>query len=63
MSYRLTPLPCLQAQDVEFDEAAVKDQVVDTFKHIKVVEWLKVCGNLRAQAACTWRKLEAISGG
>jgi hypothetical protein len=32
----------LQAQQLDYDEAAVRDQVVDTFKHVKVVEWLKV---------------------
>jgi hypothetical protein len=38
----LRPPLTLQAQQIEYDEAAVRDQVVDTYKHVKVVEWLKV---------------------
>lgn len=30
-----------EAQDIEYDEGAIRDQVIDTFKHVKVVEWLK----------------------
>lgn len=31
-----------EAQGVEYDEQAVRDQVLDTLKHIRVTEWLKV---------------------
>ncbi len=31
----------LQAQQLEYDEQAIREQVIDTFKHLRVVEWLK----------------------
>lgn len=31
----------LQAQKMDYDPAGLREQIVDTFKHVKVVEWLK----------------------
>ena len=33
--------PSLQDQKLDYDELTVKEQVIDSFKHIKVIEWLK----------------------